>query len=314
MSTKSKDSTANDLSVNQQQQQARMLLLRLQWLFILLLVIALAWLYITQQRFQNQINERLQSNEHMVSRLNEMDDRLFAISQRTLPEPSKTPNSQAQNQLDLLRIQIQAVDRLIADNNYKGSIDLLQGLLWQLSQDSNEISPALTIVIKQSLTKDIERLQAQSSQPSPWQLQTLAIQNVQEFLHRYVRTSSQKNSVALTRQQLAGHEVIMVLNLAIQASNMREQDQLIEYLNQAQAQLQTLVKDTSSSSQTKPSTSSQLSFMDNKPTTEQQKTPMTMESPEDIVEAIAWLDKLIANTPKPTHLLTTQMLDKPEHK
>lgn len=314
MSTKSKDSTANDLSVNQQQRQARMLLLRLQWLFILLLVIALAWLYITQQRFQNQINERLQSNEHMVSRLNEMDDRLFAISQRTLPEPSKTTNSQAQNQLDLLRIQIQAVDRLIADNNYQGAIDLLRGLLWQLSQDSNEISPALTIMIKQSLTKDIERLQAQSSQPSPWQLQTLAIQNVQEFLHRYVRTSSQKNSAALTRQQLAGHEVIMILNLAIQASNMREQDQLIEYLNQAQAQLQTLVKDTSSSSQTKPSTSSQLSFMDNKPTTKQQKTPMTMESPEDIVEAIAWLDKLIANTPKPTPLLTTQMLDKPEHK
>ncbi|WP_299185905.1 hypothetical protein [uncultured Psychrobacter sp.] len=314
MSTKSKDSTANDLSVNQQQRQARMLLLRLQWLFILLLVIALAWLYITQQRFQNQINERLQSNEHMVSRLNEMDDRLFAISQRTLPEPSKTTNSQAQNQLDLLRIQIQAVDRLIADNNYQGAIDLLRGLLWQLSQDSNEISPALTIMIKQSLTKDIERLQAQSSQPSPWQLQTLAIQNVQEFLHRYVRTSSQKNSAMLTRQQLAGHEVIMILNLAIQASNMREQDQLIEYLNQAQAQLQTLVKDTSSSSQTKPSTSSQLSFMDNKPTTKQQKTPMTMESPEDIVEAITWLDKLIANTPKPTPLLTTQMLDKPEHK
>lgn len=314
MSTKSKDSTANDLSVNQQQRQARMLLLRLQWLFILLLVIALAWLYITQQRFQNQINERLQSNEHMVSRLNEMDDRLFAISQRTLPEPSKTTNSQAQNQLDLLRIQIQAVDRLIADNNYQGAIDLLRGLLWQLSQDSNEISPALTIMIKQSLTKDIERLKAQSSQPSPWQLQTLAIQNVQEFLHRYVRTSSQKNSATLTRQQLAGHEVIMILNLAIQASNMREQEQLIEYLNQAQAQLQTLVKDTSSSSQTKPSTSSQLSFMDNKPTTEQQKTPMTMESPEDIVEAIAWLDKLIANTPKPTPLLTTQMLDKPEHK
>jgi hypothetical protein len=314
MSTKSKDSTANDLSVNQQQRQARMLLLRLQWLFILLLVIALAWLYITQQRFQNQINERLQSNEHMVSRLNEMDDRLFAISQRTLPEPSKTTNSQAQNQLDLLRIQIQAVDRLIADNNYQGAIDLLRGLLWQLSQDSNEISPALTIMIKQSLTKDIERLQAQSSQPSPWQLQTLAIQNVQEFLHRYVRTSSQKNSAALTRQQLAGHEVIMILNLAIQASNMREQEQLIEYLNQAQAQLQTLVKDTSSSSQTKPSTSSQLSFMDNKPTTKPQKTPMTMESPEDIVEAIAWLDKLIANTPKPTPLLTTQMLDKPEHK
>src|SRR5699024_11249614 len=65
--------------------------------------------------------------------------------------------------------------------------DLLRGLHWQLSQSSNEVAPALTVVIKQSLMKDIERLQARSSQPSPWQLQNLAIQNIQAFLHSYQR-------------------------------------------------------------------------------------------------------------------------------
>ena len=96
--------------------------------------------------------------------------------------------------------------------------------------------------------KDIERLQAKSAQPSPWQLQNLAIQNMQDFLHDYERTMtanalsrSADNKMSLTRQQLVIHEVIMTLNLAIQASNMREREQLIVYLGQARNQLQALV-------------------------------------------------------------------------
>ena len=230
------NTSSNAPTAGQQRRQANILLLRLQWLLILLLIAAILWLYISQQRFQNQINERLQSNEQVATRLNEMDDRLFAISQQSVMPPNVVVGSQAQNQLELLRIQIRAADRLLADNNYSAATDLLRGLQWQLSQNSNEIAPALTIVIKQSLTKDIERLQAQSAQPSPWQLQNLAIQNIQEFLHSYERKNS--NDAALTRRQLAIHEVIMTLNLALQASNLREQEQLTSYLRQARNQLQ----------------------------------------------------------------------------
>ena len=193
------ESLSQEPSATQQRRQANMFLLRLQWLVILLLIVALLWLYISQQRFQHSVNERLQSNEQVVSRLNEMDDRLFAVSQQTLPEPQSqsSASSQAQNQLDLLRIQIQAADRLLADNNDSAAIDLLRGLHWQLSQSSNEIAPALTIVIKQSLMKDIERLQASSAQPSPWQIQNLAIQNIQDFLHR-PKTSSRQSGHQLS--------------------------------------------------------------------------------------------------------------------
>lgn len=170
------ETSPKDPSAIQQRRQANMLLIRLQWLTILLLIAALLWLYISQQRFEQSVHERLQSNEQVVSRLNEMDDRLFAMSQQTLPEPRVAASSQAQNQLDLLRIQIKAVDRLLVDNNDSAAIDLLRGLHWQLSQSSNEIAPALTVVIKQSLLKDIERLQAQSAQPSPWQMHNLAMQ------------------------------------------------------------------------------------------------------------------------------------------
>ena len=311
------ESLSKEPSAIQQRRQANMFLVRLQWLVILLLIAALLWFFINQQRFERNVNERLQSNEQMVSRLNEMDDRIFAMSQQTLPAPRAAASSQAQNQLDLLRIQIQAADRLLADNNESAAIELLRGLHWQLSQSSNEIAPALTVVIKQSLVKDIERLQARSSQPSPWQLQSLAIQNIQEFLHSYERehptnaTDSIKipdNNVSLTRRQLVIHEVIMTLNLASQASNMREKEQLVGYLRQARKQLQTLE---SQSSLSEPSINNKNSQATNSTTASKDKA-QTKSSPNDITEVIDWLDRLIANAPKPTPLLTTQILDKPK--
>ena len=309
------ESLSKEPSAIQQRRQANMFLVRLQWVVILLLIAALLWFFINQQRFERNVNERLQSNEQVVSRLNEMDDRIFAMSQQTLPAPRAAASSQAQNQLDLLRIQIQAADRLLADNNESAAIELLRGLHWQLSQSSNEIAPALTVVIKQSLVKDIERLQARSSQPSPWQLQSLAIQNIQEFLHSYERltntvgqTNSTDNNVNLTRRQLVIHEVIMTLNLASQASNMREKEQLVGYLRQARKQLQTLE---SQSSLSEPSTNNKNSQATRSTTANKDKA-QTKSSPNDITEVIDWLDRLIANAPKPTPLLTTQILDKPK--
>lgn len=293
-----------------QRRQANKLLMRLQWLLILLLIIALAWLYIGQLRFEKKIGDRLQTNEQLVTRLNEMDDKLFAISQQSFLAPSTPITSQAQNQLDLVRIQLQAADSLLADDNYKATIDLLKGLQWQLSQSNNEIAPALNVVIQQSLNKDIERLQAQSNQPSSWQLQNLAIQNIQTFLHSHERSPESKSQAGklnkvggsaaiLTHRQLTIHEVIMTLNLASQASNMRESDQLKSYLSQAREQLQTLVSSTKSATPTSNAAS--------------QKNRATklddMQTPNNISEVISGLDKLIANAPMPSPLLTSQVLE-----
>lgn len=310
------ESLSKDPSALQQRRQANMFLLRLQWVVILLLIGVLLWLYISQQRFQHTVNERLQSNEQVVSRLNEMDDRLFAMSQQTLPATSTAVNSQAQNQLDLLRIQIQAADRLLADSSGSAAIDLLQGLHWQLSQKSNEIAPALTVVIKQSLVKDIERLQARSAQPSSWQLQNLAIQNIQDFLYRHERaantelnSTSQKNTATiqsadnsrLTRRQLTIHEAIMTLNLASQASNMHDRDQLVMYLNQARKQLQTLM----------PKQAESQASIDNKQQSDKNDL-QTKSSPKNMPEVIEGLDRLIVNAPKTSPLLTSQILNKPQ--
>lgn len=315
----------------QQRKQAGKLLLRLQWLLVLVLIIALVWLYISQQRFQNQVNERFQSTEQVVTRLNEIDDRLFANTQPTLPQAKGVTGNQAQNQLDLLRIQIQATDSLLANNNIKAAIDLLRGLQWQLSQKSNEIAPALTIVIQKALDEDIERLQAQSAQPSPWQLQNLAIQDIQAFLHSHERVNSHERSnshervnsesktlnqnALLTRRQLTIHEVIMTLNLAMQASNMRERDQLISYLSQARTQLQTL---TSTPPSKQKATAPSKAKKDIKKVDSADRLDANglnaavldnMPAPTNIAEVIAWLDQLVPNAPTPTPLVSAQIVE-----
>ena len=291
-------------TAGQQRRQASVLLLQLQWLFILLLIIGFIWLYVSQQRFQSQMIERLQTNEQVVTRLNDMDDRLFALNQQATPKikqaPTSTEDNQTQNQLNLLRLQLEAADSLVADNKDQAAIGLLRGLQWQLSQSNNEIAPALRQVIQQGLSKDIVRLQAQSAQPSPWQLQNIAIQNIQLFLSSHDRL---KNNAVITRQQLTVHEAIMTLNLAMQAGNMREQKQLAGYLRQARKQLQPLVTTQAiTPSQSKNTTS----------TSPDQAGTITMAAPTTIAEVIAWLDKLIASPPKVTPLVTTQIIEQSE--
>lgn len=304
----------------QQRKQANQLLLRLQWLLIFILIVALVWLYISQQRFQNQVNERFQTNDQIVTRLNDIDDRLFANIQPVLPESKGVVGNQAQNQLELLRIQIQATDSLLANNNIKAAVKLLSGLQWQLSQNSNEIAPVLTVVIQKSLQEDIERLQALSAQPSPWQLQNLAIQDIQEFLHSHERNNSHERiksanqaigtgqNALLTRRQLTIHEVIMTLNLAIQASNMREQDQLISYLSQARTQLQTLTAiEPKAKGATKKANQADRLEADDLATNRLDNMP----APNNIAEVIVWLDRLLASAPTPIPLVTSQVLEQP---
>ncbi|MBR5494077.1 MAG: hypothetical protein IKV71_00295, partial [Psychrobacter sp.] len=83
------------------------------------------------------------------------------------------------------------------------------------------------------------------------------------------------------------------------------------YLRQARKQLQTLVPQTSTpktistDNKTSPTASSTTATKD-------KNKVQTKSSPNDITEVIDWLDRLIANAPKSTPLLTKQILDKPK--
>ena len=323
----------------EQRRKAGQLLIRLQWLIIILLIAAMLWLFYSQERFEQEVLSRLQTNEQVTARLNAMDDRLYAISQQTLAPQQQIVGSQAQNQLDLLKIQLHATNRLIDDSNFEAGISLLRGLLWQLSQDTNEIAPALTIVLKQSLTQDIERLQAQSTQPSPWQLHNLAIADIQAYLRRQVSSANRGSTKLSNVQQYVAydvqiHEVIMTLNLAMQASNMHDKALLLMYLQQAKSQLTTLQQDSAALNSATPSLNSSSKTDSNQSTSQRAQAEKDLDGQQDksamgqssgksqpvsankdidnlasLADAIEWLDKLIAEAPKSTPLLTSQVLD-----
>lgn len=100
----------------------------------------------------------------------------------------------------------------------------------------------------------------------------------------------------------------MTLNLASQASNMREKDQLIGYLRQARKQLQTLV----GTSASKSATDNKNAQTTSNATSKDKDKDQTKSAPHNIAEVVDWLDRLIATAPQPTPLLTTQILDKPK--
>ena len=95
----------------------------------------------------------------------------------------------------------------------------------------------------------------------------------------------------------------MTLNLAMQASNMRDREQLISYLSQARKQLLTL---TPNADERQKQTQANLQASD------QTVNITMMQAPNDVAEVINWLDQLIVEAPKPTALLTTQVLAKPQ--
>lgn len=329
--------TPEEMTPRQQRRQASRVLWWLQLLLLLCLTAMVIWLFFSQQRFESRMNERLQSNEQVTTRLNDMDDRLHAISQQALPQQSQAASSQAQNQLDLLRIQLQATERLLADNDYDEAVSLLRGMHWQLSQPTNEISSALTIVLQQSLNKDIERLQAMRSQPSPWQLHTLAMQDIQTFLRSQLQLNAGTSPTAsnttgststasprqpassairldkpLTSYDVLLHEVVMTLNLAMQASDMRQSDMMVRYLQQAKIQLQPLQNSTLLPSPTPSRQSPEANTSSSTTKGSSDTASRTRPDLRRIQDVIIWLDDLIANAPKPTVLLTAQMLENPD--
>lgn len=297
-----KKTAQHETHTQQQRQQAKRVLVLIQWLLIIVLIGMMIWLFINQQKLNKQIDIWQKNQEQTINRLNDMDDRLFAISQNSLPATPPTASNNAKNQMELLHIQLQTIDKILAEDDTSSAIKLLQGIHWQLSQPSNEIAPALTIALKNSIHQDIQYLQAQNNQPSPWQLQSLAIQDIQSFLSNQIQHPAHGLDKDLTAYDAMIYEVMMTLNLAMQACHMRQTDMMTNYLQQAKAQIKPL----EDSLLGMPLTQAKAANTPNSPN----QTAQTTEKPElkSLADVSLWLDNLIKNAPKHHTLMTTKML------
>lgn len=285
----------------EQNAQARLVLIQLQWLVTILLVSAIVWLGNNQRKLILAVDERLQATEALVTRMNNMDDRLFALT----PAPkSNTANPNAQSDLQLLGVRLDAAQRLYNRGDYDAADEILKTLSWQLDNKHIAIATPLKAALTQSLQTDIEHLAAVQSQPDAWQLHVIKMRDVQSYL----RALDAQGGRNLTRPDLIIHDATIMLSLAIGAGTLRERDTMTVYLQEVLGKLEAL----------KPFDTPSLNPLPNITTTTPTPTPDTSTDaatdtstergvPKTLDEAIFAINSLLASSPRPKPLASMRM-------
>lgn len=209
----------------QQNAQARLLLIQLQWLLILLMFGAILWLANSQKQLEIRLNERLKVLEEFTTRMNTLDDRIFAMT----PTEQKDNNQEiAQNDLGLVKIQLASADRLYHSGDYKDALEMLKAVQFHLIQDRLNLAAPLKSALKSAIDEDIRHIDATSRQTDAWQTSIVKMREVQAFLK--LQEKEHKNNDL--------NNANMLLSLAIGAATMKDRDTTVVYLGEALTRLE----------------------------------------------------------------------------
>ena len=299
------DSTSTDTSTNasanpedkarqtaEQNAQARLVLIQLQWLITILLVAAIVWLGNNQRKLAVAVDTRLKVTEELNVRLNDMDDRLYALS----PAPkAATDTTTAQSDLQLFTIRMEAAQRLYDQGNYDAALEMLKTLMWQMNNKHIAIAAPLKATLVGSLQSDIEHITAIMGQPDAWQLHIIKMQDIRQYLH----SLDAPHAGTMTRTELELQNAVMMLSLAIGTGSLRERDTMTGYLKETLTHLETLKKLSPASS--------------NPPNAQAPSEPPENDKIiNSLDDAIFAVNELLANSPK-SRLLTSMRILTQEH-
>ena len=283
--------TPQDLDLKQQTEQARRVLMRLQWLIIVLLASGIVWLYYSFESVVERVDSKLVKIDTVDTRLNNIDDRLFALT------PTSTPNQPIQKTTnqdkELFYIQLALANQLFRQGNFDDTLTTLQAIDWQLTHTTG-LSTPIKATLQDSLKKDIAYVTALKNQPDAWQAHIIKIQDIQSFL----RKQQASDNTTLERGDILLHDATMLLSLAVGSANARDRNQMTAYLQEVKAQLETYI--TLNGGKVHTTTQAQ-----NTPDNTEKKSTPSLETPND---ALYWVNELLANTPKNKSLQSTQIL------
>lgn len=265
-----------------QTEQARRVLMRLQWLVIILLASGIVWLYVAFESVVGRVDERLAKIDGIDTRLNGMDDRIFALTPTdTLPAQLQKADTPSKDR-ELIYIQLGLVNQLFEQGNYEGTLTALRAIQWQLPQTDGMASPVKS-ALAQSLDADIARLTALKNQPDAWQAHIVKMRDLQAFLR-----SQQNHHATLNRKDILLHDTTMLLSLAIGSANIRDKEQTNAYLTEAKSQLESYITLNGGNTQIDPNAK-----------------PTKLTSTKDALYAFY---ELLANSPKDEPLQSVQIL------
>lgn len=281
--------------LKKQTEQARRVLMRLQWLVIILLAGGLIWLYVAFTSVVDKMDERLAKIDTVDTRLNDIDDRLFALT----PADSHKENEKSSTSQDneFLKIQLHMANKLFEQGDYDETITALNAIKYQLGQMSG-VAPAIKSALSASIKADIAHISTLKTQPDAWQAHIIKMRDLQAFL----RSEQNKNtSNTLSRGDILLHDANMMLSLAIGAGNLRDRGLMTSYLQEVRTQLESHILlhggkiDSDSLKEQAQRHSDNLARADE----------MTLNSTDD---ALLWVYDLLANSPKNKELSSVEML------
>lgn len=294
-------------ALKQQAEQARVVLMRLQWCMIVLLAGGLVWLYLSFVSVVNQVDERLAKMDAVDSRLNDIDDRLFAITPTDAPK--KDEKNEASKDAELLKIELAMTHQLFERGHYDEVLTALESIDYQLSHMTG-IAPPVKSSLSRSIKADIAYLNTLKTQPDAWQSHILKMRELQAFL----RAQQVNNTphAPLSRGDILLHDASMMLSLAIGSANVRDRGLMTSYLQEVRAQLESHItlhggkidmdslKKQSAAAQGNPPSEEQANAK-----TGQIGQQVALNTPHD---ALFWVYDLLANTPKNKSLNSVEML------
>lgn len=244
-----------------------------------ILLMAIGWLGYKFSGLQKQLTEQKQINQTLTSQIHDIDDKLVKLSTPMAEiaaaevDKTTTATTNGQNQLDVLKVQLQTADMLLAKADYPAVKNLLDTISYQLNQPNSGITPAMRLTLSNSLQQDQQLITKLQSQPTVWQTQSMALVEIQKFLQEkhadyqqvLVKKSAPSNT-PLTYAQAQLFEMLTTLNFALQASQNQQSDLYISYASQLKQQANNLAdsEKTNEGKLLSPTDSMQLQEMINK--------------------------------------------------
>ncbi len=274
-----------------QSEKAWRILLRLLWLMVILLASGLVWLYTSFTQLSSEVQEKLAKIDTVDTRLNDMDDRLFALTSLygQTPVISKNPNN-AQDS-DIIKIQLLLINELYKQGDYNNTLIALDALTVQLDRASG-LSFAIKETLKQSLKEDIAYVTVLKNQPDAWQSHIIKMQELQAFLR-----SQERRSGELRQDDILLHDTNLLLSLAIGSANSRDRNLMTVYLQDAKQKFESYLGYQNRLLQFNPN--------DYQDTTTDEQGLVQLNN---LSGALYWFNDLLANSPKTQNLKSTQIL------
>lgn len=296
--------------LKKQADQARVVLMRLQWLVIILLAGGLLWLYLSFTSVVDKVDERLAKMDTVDTRLNDMDDRLFAIT--PTDSHKKTNKAETSKDAEFLKIELAMTNRLFEQGSYDDTLTALQAIDYQLGQMTG-IAPSVKSALSSSIKADIAYIGTLKTQPDAWQAHIIKMRDVQAFL-RTKQTSTP--NAPLSRGDILLHDANMMLSLAIGSANVRDRGLMTSYLQDVRSQLESHI--TLHGGKIDPESLKKQSEQTIKEDKKDGKTINNTDTKtgqigqqvalNTIDDALFWVYDLLANSPKNKELSSIQML------